>query len=346
MKYLIFAVLPSACLLLLSSCMHPTEPPIPTKSLTTSLTCTRMSGEECTTFYRYESFYVIFTISNKTGSAIEYSYTGVPSELYISRNETLVVRQFDGVVFPHVIVKDTLRNDSSLVNRWLAPTPLVSSVVTNLDSGVYTIDVNLLAVFNGVLVQLPSKVQIEVLANPIVRKPNLYLYPTTQQRVNVSLEFPMGGTILKSDPLYTNPWVVDVAPNGTINGTYRYLFYECEVPPHYQYTAGWCVARDTLESFFRHNLASYGFREHEIDDFIEYWIPQLKNSPYYLLYPQTSTTINALVRLNITPTPGTVLRLYYVIKESNARVNLPTPTVLSTPRNGFTVVEWGGVVLF
>ena len=45
---------------------------------------------------------------------------------------------------------------------------------------------------------------------PVVRKPNIYLYPQTKSIVTVKLEFPLGGKVIESIPAYQGEWVVEV----------------------------------------------------------------------------------------------------------------------------------------
>ena len=179
----------------------------------------------------------------------------------------------------------------------------------------------------------------------IDRKPNLYLYPETKTKVDVMLEFPHGGKVTESDPFYPLKWKgIKVKPNGTIDRKYGFLFYECEIPDLWQYSEGWVIALDDLEAFFRKNLKDYGFNAKEIEDFIEFWIPELNNSPYYEIYPQYTEMVNRVIKLKISPYPDAKLRLHYVIRESEKAFDLPVPEIPVFERHGFTVAEWGVVI--
>ena len=70
--------------------------------------------------------------------------------------------------------------------------------------------------------------------------------------------------------------MIKVKPNGKIDKKYDYLFYECEIPDFWQYHEGWIVKQDELSAFFEQNLKDYGFNDAEIEDFLEFWIPELK----------------------------------------------------------------------
>jgi hypothetical protein len=180
-----------------------------------------------------------------------------------------------------------------------------------------------------------------------IKKPNIYLYPTVRSSFSVQLKFPSGGKVIESIPAYRSGWQVDAEPNGRINGTYEYLFYECETTDLFQYSSGWIVPRDSLAGFFERNLTETGFLERERADFLEYWIPLLSDHSAYVIYPQYSPDIEPIVSLSFTKTPDAVLRLFYIIngsESSGGSVKLNTPVVPAFERKGFAVTEWGVVL--
>lgn len=186
---------------------------------------------------------------------------------------------------------------------------------------------------------------IDTTQGPVVRKPNLYLYPKTKCSVSVKLEFPYGGSIIESIPEYSGQWQVEADPSGKINNQYDYLFYECRTPDLYQYNYGWIVERDSLLKFFEQNLTESGFSENEIRDFTEYWIPRLLDYPFYVIYPQYSSDIEKLIRLNISPRPDNLIRFFYLIKGSqNKETILSEPLIQKAKREGFVAAEWGVVL--
>ncbi|RKY52183.1 MAG: hypothetical protein DRP93_08585 [Candidatus Neomarinimicrobiota bacterium] len=177
------------------------------------------------------------------------------------------------------------------------------------------------------------------------RKPNIYLYPEKKTKMSVSLQFPHGGKVIESDPFYPLLWKnIKVKPNGKIDRKYDFLFYEAEIPDLWQYSEGWVVAMDDLTEFFEKNLKDYSFNENEIEDFIEFWIPELINSPYYEIYPQYTEMVNQVIKLKISPYPDAKLRLHYVIKETEKYFDLPVPEISAFDRHGFTVTEWGVIL--
>lgn len=177
-------------------------------------------------------------------------------------------------------------------------------------------------------------------------KPNIYLYPVSKSHVEVKIHFPSGGSIITSIPEYKNGWNVNVNPTGLIDNHYEYLFYESRQPNIWQMKKGWVIDQKDLSAFFNSNLSSYGFNSKEINDFTDYWLPRLKVSAFYKIYPQETEFVDKIIQLKILPKPDNVLRLHYVIKATNESSNsLEVPgTPSKFNRQGFVVTEWGVIL--
>lgn len=180
----------------------------------------------------------------------------------------------------------------------------------------------------------------------MVYKPNIYIYPEQEVQLLVSLSFPKGGAVTLSIPEYNGGWDVTVDTLGKIDNEYGYLFYESEQPDVWQMQDGWCIERENLQVFFENNLSSYGFSGREITDFTEYWIPRFQDSEYYTVFPQTETLINSVIELSFSETPDNILRLFYVVSESDEDISdqLNKPSIASFNREGYFVTEWGVIL--
>jgi hypothetical protein len=177
-----------------------------------------------------------------------------------------------------------------------------------------------------------------------VKKPNIYLYPDKKIQLNVHLFFPLGGEIMTSLPDYGSGWNVSVDTNGLIDNTYHYLFYESIQPDIWQQQVGWLVKKADLEFFFTENMTGYGFNGPEIQDYLDYWIPRLTADEWYLIFPQNAWIIDSVIRLDFSPEPDHVLRLFYLIQGSYDRpdIKLSEPEISNDfERKGFYVTEWG-----
>lgn len=187
-------------------------------------------------------------------------------------------------------------------------------------------------------------VELRIPAEAQAAKPNIYLYPEQTIELDVTLGFPMGGFVTTSIPEYGDGWHVTVDPDGTIDGEYGYLFYESQNPDVFQYSKGWTVKNENLDTFFRHNMTLYGFKGQEIYDFIEWWIPRLDGACYDI-FPQTSKEINPVVTLDFSIEPDSLQRLYYAVREyKKCNEHLKEPVIEPFERKGFTALEWGVVL--
>ena len=181
----------------------------------------------------------------------------------------------------------------------------------------------------------------------VVRKPNIYIYPTETTQIRINLNFPLGGEVITSIPEYGTGWNVTVDSTGLIDDIYNFLFYESIQPDIWQQYEGWIVKRTDLMKFFNENMTNYGFFGNEIQDFTDYWIPRLTDYEYYAIYPQNSMIIESVIALSFSKEPDNLLRLFYVVKGDNT---MPSSKLAESKidklfdREGFFVVEWGVIL--
>ena len=174
-------------------------------------------------------------------------------------------------------------------------------------------------------------------------KPVIYLYPEQETAVSVSLNY--DGTLTAMYPAYENGWTVTAEPDGTLydeNGNeYSYLFWEGESKPDYDFSKGFCVAGADTADFLRETLAEIGLTPKEYNEFIVYWLPKLQENPYNLISFQSERYTDT-AKLDIDPTPDSVLRVFMAWKPLSRPQNIEPQTFTPFARDGFTVVEWGG----
>ncbi|MDD5019640.1 MAG: hypothetical protein PHH75_04805 [Candidatus Omnitrophica bacterium] len=178
----------------------------------------------------------------------------------------------------------------------------------------------------------------------VLEKPVIYLYPETDAHVYVVLD--VNGAIFKSAPAYGTGWHVFVTKKGTIDNAYDYLFYEAvfDQPP-VLVPGSWVVKTEDLQPWLDENLLKFGLSILEAQAFKEYWLNRLTAAPYYEIGLVDRTFLDENATLVIMPRPRTVIRLmFYFIPLQEARPFV-APVVAPPPaREGFTVVEWGGIV--
>ena len=178
---------------------------------------------------------------------------------------------------------------------------------------------------------------------PLTEKPVIYLYPEQETTVSVSLDY--AGTLTATYPAYEDGWRVTAEPDGTLydeNGDeYSYLFWEGENNTDYDFSTGFCVAGADTADFLREKLAEIGLTPREYNEFIVYWLPKMQDNPYNLISFQSECYTDT-AKLDIDPTPDSVLRIFMAWKPLHRAQNIEPQTFTPFARDGFTVVEWGG----
>ena len=174
-------------------------------------------------------------------------------------------------------------------------------------------------------------------------KPVIYLYPEQETTVSVSLDY--AGTLTATYPAYENGWTVTAEPDGTLydeNGDeYSYLFWEGEDKTDYDFSKGFCVAGADTADFLREKLAEIGLTPREYNEFIVYWLPKMQDNPYNLITFQSERYTDT-AKLDIDPTPDSLLRVFMAWKPLHKVQSIEPQTFAPFARDGFTVVEWGG----
>lgn len=194
-------------------------------------------------------------------------------------------------------------------------------------------------------------------------KPAIYLYPEVEQKVNVQVAIPQG-SFLYTDPAYpSNGWDVRAKPNGDLQylekdwadskgkinylqGVFPYMYYEARIADSAieKPDKGFVKQYSELELFYDGLLPKLGLNKKESQEFKQYWLKSLPKSPYYFIGIVSQDNLNEIEPLTITPQQDTTIRisLYF---EALSDFKVVTPPGINTPeRNGFTVVEWGGML--
>ena len=145
-------------------------------------------------------------------------------------------------------------------------------------------------------------------------KPVIYLYPEKKTDVHVELEL-TESELSTTYPRYNNGWDVTAYPDGKLvnktDGTHhRYLFWDAvNCRTRFDFSKGFCVAGSDTESFLKEKLTYMGLTEDEMNEFIVYWLPLMEHNKYNLISFQGDVYTDS-AKLNITPTPDSMLRIF------------------------------------
>lgn len=174
-------------------------------------------------------------------------------------------------------------------------------------------------------------------------KPVIYLYLEKETEVEVQLDY--DGTLVCTYPKYDDGWRVVAQPDGTLcdesGKTYSYLFWEGDTDAIYDFSKGFVVKGSETAEFLEEKLAEIGLNEKEKNEFIVYWLPRMQDNSYNLITFQTEAYTD-VVKLQITPEPDSILRVFMAYKELETPIKMEEPEIAPFERKGFTVIEWGG----
>ena len=181
-------------------------------------------------------------------------------------------------------------------------------------------------------------------------KPVIYLYPTEEVEVTVELDYE--GTL---DFIYPDfdpeldAWHIEAHPDGTLiniadGKEYPYLFWEGTPAecPDYDLTTGFVVAGEKTVELLEQILGQMGLIPKEYNEFIVYWGPRMKINPYNFIH-FAGAELDEIAKLTITPEPDSILRINMIFSPLNKRIEVTPQEITPFEREGFTVVEWGGV---
>jgi len=179
-------------------------------------------------------------------------------------------------------------------------------------------------------------------------KPAIYLYPERKTEINVSV-FPQGEMFLTIPPYPKTGWDVVAESNGDIyyqNNRYDYLYYEAGIPDQLiqKPDQGYVIAYDERAQFLQDLVTKLGLNAKETKQFVEYWAPILPKSPYYFVGIVPQSTLHEISPVLISPKPKNLIRVTLYFQALKEKERVSPPVILPVQRDGFTAVEWGGIV--
>ena len=180
-----------------------------------------------------------------------------------------------------------------------------------------------------------------------IKKPVIYLYPENEMDISVQLDLDLSKskftTIYPKFNKENNIWNVHAKPNGDIQlkeKTYPYLFWEADSYFSEEMKEGFIVKGENAEAFLEEKLKLLGLNDKESTDFITFWLPVLLKNKLSLCSFQSKKFFDN-IKLNVTPKPETMIRIFLCIKKIDAPIDIKEQNLEKNERKGFTVIEWG-----
>lgn len=228
------------------------------------------------------------------------------------------------------------------INRICADTP---------DGGSFYGNYNFKNKFSYVIkIKMRKKELINPPSSHTVKKPIIYLYPTSRQKINVKIE-PKGDFVFTYPSYPESGWSIIGNPNGKIEyneRSYNYLFWEADshILNQVNLKTGFIVNSDTVVQFLENTLAKVGLSDVEQADFITYWAPQLELNKINFIHFEFNEGYDKFIsKMIITPKPESSIRVFMLYKPINKPHKCKPQLIPSYTRKGFTVIEWGGTKL-
>ena len=189
---------------------------------------------------------------------------------------------------------------------------------------------------------------VKILKGVLDEKPIIYLYPEKDTVCSVKVDIDCKLTCTYPDH-GNDGWQNFIAkPDGTLvfpNGREYYcLYWEGVANFTPDFSTGFCVKGSESAEFLEKILADIGLTEREANEFIIYWLPRLEQNEYNLI-SFNAEKYCASARLEITPTPDSILRVFMSAKAVDSFVEIESEGFDGFDREGFTVVEWGGCIV-
>lgn len=177
-------------------------------------------------------------------------------------------------------------------------------------------------------------------------KPVLYIYPTKDINVNVTLK--NKDNLLTTYPKYNNGWNIFVKTNGDMydeNGKYYYaLYWEEKRNDNFKFDEGFYVTKDNSINFLEEKLSYIGLNDKEKNEFIMYWLPILESNEKSLVKFELTDELQNRSEILINPKPDNFIRVHINIKKVDKETNIKEQKLIKYDRNGYTAVEWGGTI--
>ncbi len=172
-------------------------------------------------------------------------------------------------------------------------------------------------------------------------------YP--EKTTNVSVKIVPEGGLTKTEPNYGNGWNVLANPDGQLTdldtgNIYPYLFWEGRGGIYTTPEKRFLISSKDIHNFLVKKLTKLCLNQKEQKDFIDFWEPRMTGAPYFFVTFLGNKEMDTIAPLTIIPKPDSVIRILMDFLPLQKPISVEGYEIKTPNRDGFTVVEWGGVL--
>ncbi len=209
-----------------------------------------------------------------------------------------------------------------------------------------------------------------------IKKPAIYLYSDNMPKmVNVRLDY----FVLTKNTVpqkYLNGWKViahkdghltDLQPDKTNcdslpttfgfeyaqtackTNNYPYIYWDgdkfLKKPP--KKLLGWSVKKENIKPFLTQKADEMAMNKAEKTEFVRYWSEIISNYPAtdFRIYFLQNEEVDDWIKLTVSPKPDSWNRIEVVFTPVQPNTKSTPYALKKIKRNGFTMVEWGGIII-
>ena len=125
------------------------------------------AGRRSVIFVGRDTITVHFALTNNSGKALPYHYTGTPIVLKITKADAAIATSVDGLVFVQIVRGGVLETGQSVVVDWRLPNATLSGQTSFLSPGSYQAVVLSSGMFDSFQMNRPEPIQFTVYAGNV-----------------------------------------------------------------------------------------------------------------------------------------------------------------------------------
>lgn len=119
---------------------------------------------------------------------------------------------------------------------------------------------------------------------------------------------------------------------------FDYLAYDEFIDSNFVIDEGFIVKGSNVKYFLQNTLSKYGVKKEEMNEFVSAYTLEMEKNEYNLISFKNEL-LDEYFKLEITPTPDTISRIFMVYKALDKPINIPEQEIVPMERGNTSVIE-------